>query len=87
MAFIGETRENSDSPWQLCVCLDKKDCKMLVEAVGKVVARRLRSFEYYKGIMEAGEATAKQEDKYWEAEEAFDNIVVIQQTIASYLGK
>lgn len=86
MAFIGESREGKDSSWKMYVCLDLKECEMIMDAVGKSVGRRLKSYEYYKDILEGGEATSKQEDKYAEAEENFDAILSVHETICRFVS-
>ena len=80
MAFIGLSRKRQDAPWNPYVCLDKEDCKVLSQIIGSLVARKLRSFEYYKGIHEGGYATEKQIDKLDETRtelEAAQNIECI----------
>lgn len=81
MAFIGESRESNDHPWGLYLCLDKEDCEVLSQAIGPLVARKLRTYEYYKGIHEGGEATEKQVDKMFAAEKEFDVAKNIEQNI------
>ena len=49
-----------------------------MKAVGPLVGRCLRTLEYYKGIHEGGEATEKQENKLFQAQEAFDNVISIR---------
>lgn len=85
MAFIGESRESKDHPWGLYICLDKEDCKVLSQVIGSLVARKLRTYEYYKGIHEGGEATEKQVDKMWAAEKEFDVANNIEQTILKFI--
>ena len=89
MAFIGKSRENVSSPWKSYVCLDKEDCEMLSQIIGSLVARKLRTYEYHKGVHEGGEATEKQVDKMWAAEKEFDVAKNIEQTILKFmkLGK
>lgn len=85
MAFIGESKERVTSPWRVCVCLDKEDCELLSQVTGSLVARKLRTYEYYKGIHEGGEATEKQVDKMWAAEKEFDVAKNIEQVILEFL--
>lgn len=86
MAFIGESRESNKSPWDLYVCLDWEECEMIMDAVGKSVGRRLKSYCYYKDLVESGEATSKQQDKYIEAEENYETILSVHDTICKYLN-
>lgn len=85
MAFIGESRESNNHPWGLHLCLDKEDCEVLSQVIGSLVARKLRTYEYYKGIHEGGEATEKQIDKMWAAEKEFDAALSIQKELLNFL--
>lgn len=87
MAFIGESREDLEHPWGRYVCLDKEDSKVLSQIIGLLVARKLRTFEYYRGIHESGEATVKQTDKLYKAEEEYDAVLSIQNALLKYIGK
>ena len=75
------------SPWKDFVCLDKEDCEVLIQIIGSLVARKLRSFEYYKGIHESGEASDKQIDKLEKARSELDAAESIRETIRKYLKK
>lgn len=85
MAFIGESKKDKYHPWKLYVCLDLKECEMLIDAIGKSVSRRLRTYEYYKDVVEGGEATEKQQDKYFEAQENYETIISVHETVMSYI--
>ena len=85
MAFIGLSRKNQDAPWNPYVCLDKEDCKVLSQIIGSLVARKLRSFEYYDGIHESGEATEKQVDKYFKAQTELETAQEIESSIMEFL--
>ncbi len=85
MAFIGESRLDNSSPWKFFVCLDKEDCKVLSQIIGSLVARKLRSYEYYDGIRESGEASDKQIDKLEKARDKLDAAESIEETIRIYL--
>lgn len=85
MAFIGESRRTKDSPWNVYVCLDQKDCELIIDAIGKSVGRRLRSYEYFSDVMESGEATSKQQDKYAEAAANYETILSVQETIHKFV--
>lgn len=88
MAFIGESREHGiSSPWKDFVCLDKEDCRVLSEIIGRLVARKLNTFEYYKGIHELGEATEKQIDKMEKSHSELCAAMNIEETIRKYLKK
>ena len=85
MAFIGLSRKNQDAPWNPYVCLDKEDCKLLSQIIGSLVARKLRSFEYYDGIHESGESTEKQVDKYVNAQTELETAQSIEINIRNFL--
>lgn len=81
MAFIGESRRNFNSPWKSYVCLDLEDCKALSIVIGQLVARKLRTYEYYNGIKEAGDATEKQIDKLINATDELEAAESIQRHV------
>ena len=85
MAFIGESKENDTRPWGIYVCLDKEDCEVLSQIIGSLVARKLRSYEYYKGIHEIGEATEKQVDKLMKAENELNAAWSIEENIRLFI--
>lgn len=86
MAFIGESRKNGrDSQWKLYVCLDVEDCEMILEAISKVVARKLKTYEYYLDIHESGEATEKQQTKLVKAEDDLNKIIGIRDDVVKYI--
>ena len=81
MAFIGESRKDPNSAWGIYVCLDFKECELIMSAVDKLVGTCVRSLVYYKGKLESGEATEKDTDKLCQAEEDFESITSIRDTI------
>ena len=85
MAFIGISRKGQDSPWLPYVCLNKEDCVVLSQIIGSLVARKLRTFEYYDGIHEGGEATEKQVDKYFKAQAELETARDIEHEIIEFL--
>ena len=85
MAFIGESRFSTSSPWEHYVCLDLEDCEVLSQIIGSLVARKLKSYMYYKGIHESGEATEKQLDKLEQADEELTAAENIQENILSFI--
>lgn len=87
MAFIGESRTGISSSWCDYVCLDKEDCEVLSQIIGSLVARKLRTFGYYKGIHESGEATEKQVDKMIKAESELNAAESIEKEMREFLGR
>lgn len=87
MAFIGESREDYSHAWKQYVCLNKEDCEVLSQIIGSLVARKLRTYEYYQGIHASGEATEKQTDKLWKAKDEFDAACNIQKQIFEFINK
>ena len=85
MAFIGLSRKDQDAPWYPFVCHNKEDCRVLSQIIGSLVARKLRSFEYYDGIHEGGEATEKQVDKYFKAQTELETAQEIESCIMNFL--
>lgn len=85
MAFIGESRIDMSHPWSDYVCLDLEDCEVLSQIIGSLVARKLRSYEYYKGIHELGEATEKQIDKLNKASDELNSAESIQKEVLRFI--
>lgn len=85
MAFVGESRFDESSPWKLYVCLDLEDCMVLSQIIGSLVARKLKSYMYYKGIYESGEATDKQIDKWDKAYSELTAAESIQEEVLTFI--
>lgn len=85
MAFIGESRAGLDNPWKLYVCLNSEDCEIVLEAVGKVLARKMKTYEYYRDIHESGEATEKQQTKLMQAEDSLNATICLRDALMEYI--
>lgn len=85
MAFIGESRIDKSHPWSCYACLDLEDCKVLSQIIDSLVARKLRSYNYYKDILESGEATEKQIDKFDKASDELNSALSIQNVIMQFI--
>ena len=85
MAFIGLSRTGLSHPWRVYVCLDLEDCEVLSQIIGSLVARKLRSYEYYKGIHDIGEATEIQETKLMKASDELDAATSIQEEVLKFI--
>ena len=85
MSFIGESRINQTSPWKLYVCMGVEDCEAILGAVGKIVARKRKTYEYYKDIHDSGEATEKQQTKLVQAEDDLIHIAGFRDDIIEYI--
>lgn len=81
MAFIGESRKSSEHPWGVYLCLDREECEMLLKAVGKVEGQMLKTLTYYKDKLESGDASEKDTDKLTNAEEKFETILSIRESM------
>lgn len=86
MAFIGESRKNIRHLWHTYLCLDKEDCEILLEAIEKEATKIMKRNSHYKDIVESGEASSKQQDKYVETQESFEKIENILNTVKQYLN-
>ena len=62
MAFIGESRKNYTSPWKHYVCLDIYEVQLLMRSAIRLERECAKLMEKYKGILESGEATKRQEN-------------------------
>ena len=85
MAFIGESREDFYSSKSFYLCLDKKDSQIVMRAIGPVIGRFYRTYQYYKGIHGSGKATKKDIDNLKKAEEHYNNIIHLQKQLYEYL--
>ena len=81
MAFIGESRKDSNCNLGIYVCLDTEECELVMKAVGPLVGRYLNSVIYYKEKLESGEANDKMWVKLHKAEKDFENIISIRDTL------
>lgn len=62
MAFIGESRKDFASPWKFYVCLDLYEVRLLMRSAIRLERECAKLMEKYKGILESGEATKRQEN-------------------------
>lgn len=85
MAFIGESQPDLGKPWSVYLCLDESDCQIVLKAISPLVNRYLKSYEYYKDILESGEATEKQTDKLLESEQKYNDIINLRVKLCRYL--
>lgn len=85
MAFIGESREDLGKSWSVYLCLDKSDSEIVLKAIGPLIGRSLKTYEYYKDILESGEATDIQTNKLLKAEENYNNIINLRNELYKYL--
>lgn len=62
MAYVAETRDGSDSPWKVTLCLTPEESQLLLPAFEKRLKQAVKMYEKYKDIQEGGEATERQQD-------------------------
>ena len=72
MAFVGESRRNNSSPWEVVVCLRKREGKVLLPLLEKRLKYAEERMEYYQGFQEIGTITARQENVLVKWEEEVD---------------
>lgn len=78
MAFIGDSRKDPHgSVWDLYVCLDVRDCELLLPGLLAARNRAERSVNYYQDLRDGGEATSGQMTKLAAAEERLERIGVV----------
>ncbi len=82
---MGESRIDNQSAWRLYVCLNVEECKQIFPALGSLIGRSLRTLNYYKEIQEGGEATTKQQDKLVEAQDRFETLISVRDSMVEYL--
>lgn len=85
MSYIGESRQRNDSPWELVLCLDESDCKLLLKAAEKIAIRAQKNYEKWRDIHDGGEMTTRQETAFINAEEASMDADVLFNNIKAFL--
>ena len=78
MAFVGESRRNSASPWKHFVCLNSTECSILLPLVRKELDKAEANVEKYQGLNEAGTITERQVtvfDKWVERADALTSVL------------
>ena len=86
MAFVGESRRNSASPWKHFVCLNAKECRQLLPIVKKELAKAEEHVEKYQGLNEAGTITARQVNVFDKWVERADALTSVLNAIASIIN-
>lgn len=84
MAYSGESRKGFGSPWQFTLCLDDKDCKLLLPLMEKRLKQAEKMYEKYKDIHESGEATTQQDNlmtKFEEEMSTLQKVVMVAKEI------
>ena len=85
MSYIGESRQRNDSPWEMVLCLDESDCKLILKAVEKIAIRTQKNYEKWRDIHDGGEMTDIQQTAMLKAENACDKAEELQYNISKYL--
>ena len=87
MSYIGESRQRNDSPWEMVLCLDESDCKLLLKAAEKIAIRTQKNYEKWRDIHDGGEMTTRQETAFMNAEEARDDADILFSNIKAFLER
>ena len=85
MCYIGESRNGNDSPWELVLCLEESDCRLLLKAVEKIATRAQKKYEKWRDIHDGGEMTTRQETTFMKAEETRDEADILFCNIKVFL--
>ena len=85
MSYIGESRKGADSPWELVLCLNESDCKLLLKAAEKIAIRTQKNYEKWRDIHDGGEMTPRQETAFMNAEETRDDADCLFSNIKAFL--
>lgn len=85
MSYIGESRQRNDSPWEMVLCLDESDCKLLLKAAEKIAIRAQKNYEKWRDIHDGGEMTTRQETAFMNAEEAREDADILFNNIKAFL--
>ena len=86
MSYIGESRQRNDSPWEMVLCLDESDCKLLLKAAEKIAIRTQKNYEKWRDIHDGGEMTTRQETAFMNAEEAMEDANALLNNIKAFLN-
>ena len=85
MSYIGESRPTYKSPWELVLCLNESDCKLLLKEAEKIAIRTQKNYEKWRDIHDGGEMTTRQETAFMNAEEARKDADILFSNIKAYL--
>ncbi len=85
MSYIGESRKRNNSPWEMVLCLDESDCKLLLKAAEKIAIRTQKNYEKWKDIHDGGEMTTRQETSFMKAEVAMECANALFSNIKAFL--
>lgn len=85
MSYIGESRKGADSPWELVLCLNESDCKLLLKAAEKIAIRTQKNYEKWRDIHDGGDMTTRQETAFVNAEETRDDADCLFSNINAFL--
>lgn len=85
MAFIGESRQDWNRPWDMYVCLNISECKTFLPVVEKLLAKAQKRYNHYRDVMDGGEATTRQQTLYMEAEENLEHLEGIAKSMVNYI--
>ena len=87
MSYIGESRPTYKSPWELVLCLNESDCKLLLKAAEKIAIRTQKNYEKWRDIHYGGEMTTRQETALMNAEEAREDADSLFSNIKAFLSQ
>ena len=73
MAYLDNTRANSARAYELTLCLTAKECRLL-PLMNKALKSAEKRREKYLDILEGGEATTRQQDCFFDADDKVDTL-------------
>lgn len=85
MSFVGESRKNYSSPYEVCVCLDVEDCRMIKGVINSLLKRKQMASQALDEVHEGGEATEAQETARYKAHDRVDRVQGILDDITEVI--
>lgn len=74
MAYLDNTRANSARAYELTLCLTAKECRLLLPLMNRALKSAEKRREKYRDILEGGEATTRQQDCFFDADDKVDTL-------------
>jgi len=78
MSYIDNTRISSAYPYELTVCINKKECKIMLPFFMKAYKSVKSKYEKYNDIHDGGDATEREDNlliKYSEQLESLESVI------------
>ena len=72
MAYLDYTRRNNQSALETTLCLTNRECRLLLPVIKSALKKAKLSYEKYSDIQDSGEASVRQQNALYKAEEEME---------------